>query len=169
VDGDVRAGLLSDDLITVEPARLDHPDGEKLVDALAEDVRARYGDDDDGEPAVGASELAAPSGGSFLLARIEGRPVGCIGLRRYDDDIAEIKRMYVVPDARRQGVGRVLLEVLEAHARRLGYRAVILETGVMQPEALALYESRGYSRIENYGHWADSPLSVCFEKRLDDA
>ncbi len=138
-----------------------------LVDALAEEVRVRYDDDDDeDEPAVGVAELSAPSGGAFLLARIEGRPVGCIGLRRYRDDVAEIKRMYVIPEARRRGVGRVLLDALEAHARRLGYGAVILETGTRQPEALELYESRGYTRILNYGYWADSPLSVCFEKRL---
>jgi len=138
-----------------------------LAGALHEEMEERYhGDDDDGEPAVGAFELSRPAGGAFLLARIKGRPVGCIGLRRYDDDVGEIKRTYVVPDARRRGVGRVLLSALEAHARRLGYRAIILETGERQPEALALYESHGYGRIPNYGHWKDSPLSVCFEKRL---
>jgi GNAT superfamily N-acetyltransferase len=137
-----------------------------LAAALHAEMEERYDDDGGGEPAVGAFELSRPAGGAFLLARIEGRPVGCIGLRRYEDGVGEIKRTYVVPDARRRGVGRVLLGALEAHARRLGYRTIILETGERQPEALALYESHGYSRIPNYGHWKDSPLSVCFEKRL---
>jgi GNAT superfamily N-acetyltransferase len=161
---------LSEPLITIEPARLDHPEGEMLAGALHDEMEERYhdsGDDDGGgETAVSAFELSRPAGGAFLLARIEGRPVGCIGLRRSDHDVGEIKRMYVVPDARHRGVGRVMLGALEAHARRLGYRRIILETGERQPEALALYESHGYSRIANYGHWKDSPLSVCFEKRL---
>ncbi|MGH8983485.1 MAG: GNAT family N-acetyltransferase [Acidimicrobiia bacterium] len=159
---------MTDELITIEPARVDHPEGEMLVSALAEDVRVRYGDDDGGEPEVGAFELSRPAGGTFLLARIEGRPVGCIGLRRFEDDVAEIRRMYVVPEARRRGVARALLGALEAQARRLGYRAIVLETGLRQPEAVALYESHGYTRIPNYGRWADSPLCVCLEKRLDD-
>ena len=158
-------------LITVEPARLDHPEGERLVSELHEETEQRYADsgDDDGggAPPVTAFDLSRPSGGTFLLARIEGRPVGCIGLRRHDDDTAEIKRMYVVPDARRRGVGQVLLSTVEAQARRLGYRSIILESGERQPEALALYAGHGYTRIPNYGHWKDSPLSVCLEKRLD--
>src|ERR687891_51348 len=110
------APSVSEPLITVEPARLDHPEGEMLAGALHEEMAERYHDDDEGgEPAVGAFELSRPAGGAFLLARIEGRPVGCIGLRRYDDDVGEIKRMYVVADARRRGVGRVLLSALEAH------------------------------------------------------
>ncbi|HEX6311306.1 MAG TPA: GNAT family N-acetyltransferase [Acidimicrobiia bacterium] len=167
MDGDVRRRVLSNPLITVEPARLDHPEGEMLAAALGDEMRGRYHDGgDDAEPAVGPAELSRPSGGTFLLARIEGRPVGCIGLRRHDDDTGEIKRMYVAPEARRSGVGRVLLGAVEAQARRLGYCTIILETGIRQPEALALYESHGYHRIPSYGHWKDSPLSVCLEKRL---
>lgn len=137
-----------------------------LAGALHDEMQVLYDEDDD-EPAVGPDELAGPAGGTFLLARIEGRSVGCIGLRRNDDDTGEIKRMYVVPEVRRRGVGQVLLDALEAQARRLGYRAIVLETGVRQPEAVALYESSGYQRIPNYGHWADSPLSVCLEKELE--
>src|SRR5918994_801104 len=162
---------VSEPLITVEPARLDHPEGEMLAGALHEEMEERYHDGGDdgsgGEPAVNPFALSRPAGGAFPLARIEGRPVGCIGLRRYDEGVAEIKRMYVVPDASRRGVGRVLLGAMEAQARRLGYHRIILETGERQPEALALYALHGYSRIPNYGHWKDSPLSVCFEKRLD--
>jgi GNAT superfamily N-acetyltransferase len=129
-------------------------------------MRARYGEDDIGE--LSPYELTRPAGGTFLLARIEGRPVGCGGIRRHHDDVAEIKRMYVVPEARRRGVAQVLLGALEAQARRLGYRAIVLETGSRQPEAVALYEAHGYSRIPNYGPYTEAEWSICLEKRLDD-
>jgi GNAT superfamily N-acetyltransferase len=163
VDGHVRRGLLTQ--ITIEPARLDHPEGEALIAAFRDEMRARYGVDGTGE--LSPYEFTRPAGGTFLLARIEGRPVGCGGLRRRDDDVAEIKRMYVVPDARRQGVARVLLGALEAQARRLGYRAVVLETGTGQPEAVALYDTHGYERIPNYEPYTDVAWVVCFEKRFD--
>jgi GNAT superfamily N-acetyltransferase len=163
----VRGRVLSSEHITVEPARLDQPDAEALVGALLDELRERYGEEDPDHPSV--HELAGPAGGTFLLARVEGRPVGCGGLRRHEDDVAELKRMYVVPDERRRGVAQVLLAALEAQAARLGYRAVVLETGVRQPEAIALYESHGYRRIPNFGPYVDAPLSVCLEKELRQA
>ncbi len=167
MDGHVWGRLLSAEQITIEPARLDHPEGEALVGALLDELRDRYGEEDPDHPAP--SEMAGPGGGTFLLARVEGRPVGCGGLRRYEADVAELKRMYVVPDGRRRGVAKVLLAALEAQAARLGYRRIVLETGVRQPEALALYEAHGYRRIPNFGIYADAPLSVCMEKELRPA
>jgi GNAT superfamily N-acetyltransferase len=163
VDGHVRRGFLTE--ITIEPARLDHPEGEALIGAFGDEMHARYGMD--GSTELSPYELTGPAGGTFLLARIEGRPVGCGGLRRRDDDVAEIKRMYVVPDARGRGVARVLLGALEAQARRLGYRTIVLETGTGQPEAIALYETHGYERIPNYEPYTEVPWVVCFEKRFE--
>lgn len=134
--------------------------------ALRDEMRERYGEDGIGK--LSPYELTRPAGGSFLLARIEGRPVGCGGIRRHHDDVAEIKRMYVVPEARRRGVAQVLLGALEAQARRLGYRAIVLETGLRQPEAVTLYEAHGYSRIPNYGPSTETEWSICLEKRFDD-
>jgi GNAT superfamily N-acetyltransferase len=74
--------------------------------------------------------------------------------------------MYVAPEARGLGLGRRLLEGLEAEARRLGYVAVVLETGNLQAEALGLYTSSGYERIPCYEPYASRELSVCFEKSL---
>jgi GNAT superfamily N-acetyltransferase len=150
--------------ITIEPARLDQPDAEALVGALLDELRERYGEEDPDHPS--AHELAGPAGGTFLLARVEGRPVGCGGLRRHEDDVAELKRMYVVPEERRRGVAQVLLVALEAQAARLGYSAIVLETGVRQPEALALYKSHGYEQIPNFGLYADAPLSLCLRKEI---
>jgi GNAT superfamily N-acetyltransferase len=170
VDGNVRSGLLStqETHITIEPTRLDHPETEALIASLVDDLRDRYGDDDVLHD-LGVVEFTGPAGGTFLLARIAGRPVGCGGLRRHDARAAELKRMYVVPDQRRSGVARMLLAALEAHAARLGYESIVLETGVRQPEAIALYETSGYRRISNFEPWVDEPLSVCFERRLGDA
>jgi GNAT superfamily N-acetyltransferase len=88
------------------------------------------------------------------------------GLRRHDAESAEIKRMYVVEAHRERGYARAVLAGLEAFAVATGYRRVMLETGTMQPAAIALYESSGYQRLDGFGHYADSPLSRGFVKEL---
>jgi uncharacterized protein (DUF952 family)/predicted GNAT superfamily acetyltransferase len=108
-------------------------------------------------------ELRGPSGG-FLVGWEDGAPVACAGFRRHDDRRAEIRRMYVVPDARSRGVGRALLGAVEAAARRRGYPTVVLDTGARQPEAEALYRSAGYAEVAPY---RDSPHSAFWgEKHL---
>jgi putative acetyltransferase len=87
-------------------------------------------------------------------------------MRRHDERTAEVKRLFVDASARRLGVGRRMLRGLEDAARASGYRAIRLETGIEQPEAMALYESEGYERIPPYGPWKDSPRSVCYEKGI---
>jgi len=79
---------------------------------------------------------------------------------------AEVKRMYVVPRARGLSLARAMLAHLEDTARESGAEMMVLETGLRQPEAIALYESEGYLPIEPYGFYRDSPLSRCFEKHL---
>ena len=74
--------------------------------------------------------------------------------------------MYVEPASRGLGLGRRLLEALEVEARRLGYVAVVLETGDRQPEALGLYTSAGYACMPCYEPYASRALSLCFEKLL---
>ena len=88
--------------------------------------------------------------GAFLVIYAGGKPVAGGGVKRDDDGVAEIKRMYVVPAARRQGLGRRLLEELEEKARELGYARIRLDTGARQPHAQAMYERAGYHPIENY-------------------
>ncbi|MEO6872655.1 MAG: GNAT family N-acetyltransferase, partial [Chthoniobacterales bacterium] len=81
--------------------------------------------------------------------------------------IAEIKRMYVAPEARGRGLAAAILERLEDWARTHGYTRVQLETGGRQPIAIRLYERFGYARIPCYAHHAADPLAVCFEKQLE--
>ena len=128
-------------------------------------MRGRYA----GEADIGPTREAAmfvPPDGVFLVVRDDARAIGCGGVCRFDETRAELKRMYVVPEARGRGLGRRLLEELEAEAQRLGYTGIVLETGDRQPEALGLYESAGYERIPCYGVYATRALSLCFEKSL---
>jgi putative acetyltransferase len=74
--------------------------------------------------------------------------------------------MYVVPAARGRGLSRQILAALEEEARTLGYALVRLETGHLQPEAIALYASAGFGPIPRYGPYSSDDRSVCFEKRL---
>ena len=109
--------------------------------------------------------LAAPEV-AFFIARCDGEIAACGALRRLDGASAEIKRMYVRPRFRGRGIGRAVLLALEAHARAEGIALLVLETGVDQPEALALYERHQFVRRERYGEYQDDPTSLFFEKRL---
>jgi GNAT superfamily N-acetyltransferase len=148
----------------VEP--FDAPDVTALADAQQAEMRDLYEGEADIGPAREAAMFVEPDG-AFLVVRDDaGRAVGCGGVCRFDDTRAELKRMYVAPGARGRGLGRRLLEELEAEARRLGYAGVVLETGDRQPAALGLYVSAGYARIPCYPPYSERSLSRCFEKRL---
>jgi putative acetyltransferase len=104
---------------------------------------------------------------AFFVARVGGDAMGCCAMVPADDGTAEIKRMFVAPQARGQRLGRRMLHTLEQHALRSGARALRLETGIYQPEALGLYRSSGYREINPFGGYLPDPLSLFMEKRLD--
>lgn len=106
------------------------------------------------------------AGSAFVVARQDERALGCGAIRPFAPEVAEVKRIYVEPEARGFGIGRKILSTLEVIASELGYNALQLETGVRQPVAIRLYEEMGYQRIEAYGKYRDDPLSVCFAKTL---
>lgn len=101
---------------------------------------------------------------AFVVARVNGEPVGCGALRQIDEKTVEVKRMYVALPARRQGIAGRMLAELERLAAAFGYEKIILETGVYQPEALALYQAAGYRRTSAYGRYVGVPEAQCFEK-----
>ena len=146
------------------PEPFDSRDVQELVRAQQEELRGRDGAGDIGP--TREAWMFEPPDGVFLVARSDGHAVGCGGICRYDETRAELKRMYVVPTERGRGLGRGLLEALEAEARRLGYSGIVLETGELQQESLGLYASAGYERIPCYGVYADRAWSRCFEKIL---
>lgn len=101
------------------------------------------------------------------IVALEGdTPAGCGCFRQYDCSTVEIKRMYVRPEYRGRGVACEILRRLESRAAEMGYRSVVLETGLGQPEAIGLYEKNSYVHIPNYEPYADMPGSVCFQKRI---
>lgn len=135
-----------------------------LVDAQIAELSARYGEE--GASPVDGADFDPPHG-AFLVARVGGVDVGCGGLRPLSAEVGEVKRMYADPMVRGQGVGRALLRALLDHARAVGLREVWLETGVRQPEAMALYVSEGFAPIEPYGHYKDHPESRCYRLPFD--
>jgi putative acetyltransferase len=144
--------------VSIELEPFSAPESQALDRARQAEIVERYGWDS--EPGVKPAEhdLAA-----FLVARDPGgRAVGCGGLRPLGDGAVEIKRMYVSPAARGAGLGRRLLSALESEARRLGFSVCRLETGDLQTEAIALYESAGYRPVECWGAYADSEISRCY-------
>ncbi len=149
----------------IQSKGLDSPELADLLDQAQAELHRRYPGEDPHPRQPQAGEFREPEG-SFLGVWLGDHFVGCGGIRRWDDHTAEVKRMFVEPAVRRQGLGRFILQNLEKKARDLGYRLIRLETGQRQPEAVALYEQAGFHRIPAYGEFQQSPLSVCFEKEL---
>ncbi|MGZ4496016.1 MAG: GNAT family N-acetyltransferase [Nocardioides sp.] len=152
-------------------------DAMRLVAEVQQEYVARYGSPDD-TPLEHA--MFDPPQGSFYVAyAVHGdgppQPVATGAWRRTSvavegaRDVAELKRMYVVPAVRGRGVARTLLAHLEQVAREAGIDALVLETGTRQPEAIALYESSGYTPVPGFGYYRDEPLSRCFGKLLGQA
>lgn len=152
--------------------RITHPDAARLVEEVQGEYVARYGGRDDTPLDPDAFEDPR---GAFFVAYDQGVPVAT-GALRFRDDVrvlgagrtAEVKRMYVVPAARGRGHARAMLAHLERTALAAGVDVVVLETGLRQPEAIALYESAGYVPVPGFGHYRDAPLSRCFGRRVRD-
>jgi len=152
--------------IEFREGRIDSGDGRLLERAMNEEMAVVYdgkGLDGADMPTAGPAELNPPAG-RFIVGYEDGRAVCCGGIKRLADGICELKRMYVVPDARGRGVARALLVELEGQARALGYSVARLDTGPRQPAARHLYESAGYAPIGNFNA---NPIATFFgEKRL---
>jgi GNAT superfamily N-acetyltransferase len=142
------------------------PVSRPLTNAQAEELRERYG----GWEGAGSEpepELFEDPDGYFLIARLNGSPVGCAGFCRCEgEQTAELRRMYVAPEVRRIGIARALMEALEEKAHELGYITLRLETGPEQPEAVHLYETGGFTVIPNFGPYSRQRRSICMEKPL---
>lgn len=102
----------------------------------------------------------------FFVARRDGQAIGCGALVLGDDGHAEIKRMFVDPTARGQGVGKAILQTIEDAATREGVVRIRLETGIHNREALALYRRHGYCERQPFGSYRPDPLSLFMEKKL---
>jgi putative acetyltransferase len=150
---------------------LEDPTGETaaaLIKELSTELAALYptSHGGDGSGAFKPQDVTVPRAAFIVLWRGD-EPLGCGALRPMEEaHVVEVKRMFVRPTARGQGLSRRILTELEKLAREFGYQVVRLETGTRQTEAIGLYESAGYAPIDCYGIYADEPLSVCYEKLL---
>lgn len=147
------------------PEPFDSPDVAALCAAQQEEMHGLYGEADIG-PARAAPMFEPPDGVFVVVRDGDGRALACGGVARFDEAHGELKRMYVVPDARGRGLGRLLLAELERLARELGYAGLVLETGDRQAAALALYGRAGYVRRPCWPPYDSRVLSLCFEKRF---
>jgi GNAT superfamily N-acetyltransferase len=140
--------------LAIRPVRYDTEPARTLVTAALADLAVRYDYPGGDDTPVDPDEFEPPHG-VFLVAWLDGQPAGCGGWRTLhsDDRYAEVKRMYVAPAARNRGVAMALLRALEDDARAAGRKRIVLETGHMQPEAIALYQKAGYERIEDFGFY----------------
>lgn len=152
--------------ITIARAELTADASRALISALDAELQAVYPEPGANHFRVDPDEVG-DGRGAFLVVRRGGTPVGCGAVRLLDDNTAELKRMYVAPAVRGTGLGRRLVEALEAEARSLGARRLVLETGIRQAAALALYRATGFHTIPLYGEYCLSPdTSICLGKDL---
>ncbi len=136
----------------------------RLITELSLDLGATYGTD--GTAGFNPHHVSVPRA-AFVVAWLDEEPVGCGALRPTEDEnVGEIKRMYVRRASRGQGISRHILNTLEQIAIGHYYTHLILETGTRQLEAIGLYHAMDYHPIPCYGEYVNSPISICFGKTL---
>jgi DNA-binding MarR family transcriptional regulator/GNAT superfamily N-acetyltransferase len=158
--------LLTAAMVEIRPVDPANPDGRFCIRSYFAELDRRS--DSGFDPARGTSaephELRPPAG-LFLIAYLRSEPVGCGAVKHHADAPSEIKRLWVADETRGLGVGRRLLDALEASARDSGARAARLDTNRALTEAIALYRSSGYVEVPAFN---DEPFAHhWFEKRLE--
>lgn len=149
-------------MIQIVRTTSENPDFVSLVKLLDTDLAERDGAEHDFYAQFNKIDKLQ----QVILAYEEGLPVSCGAIKDFAPAVAEVKRMYTLPESRARGIASQVLKELEHWAAELNYSKCVLETGKKQPEAIALYEKNGYVRIPNYGQYAGVENSVCFEKDL---
>ena len=140
----------------------DNADFQTLVVLLDKDLSIRDGD----EHGFYAQFNKIDSIRHVVVCYSDDKPVGCGAFKPYEANKVEIKRMFVLPEYRGQGIGHFILNELESWAADLQYTACILETGKKQPEAISLYQKAGYTITKNYGQYEHVENSVCMIKTI---
>lgn len=140
-----------------------NPDFLYLIPLLDKDLRSRYQDLQD----TYDKHNVIVNVDTVVIAYIDDQPAGCGCFKQFSDTAVEMKRMYVKPEFRRQGISSAILNELEQWASGMGYKDAVLETGNKQLEAIAMYEKLGYSIIPNYPPYENIPTSICMHKALD--
>ena len=135
---------------------------QKLVRELDSDLGIRDGEDHSFYAQFNKIDMIKYA----IVAYDDKTPVGCGAIKENSSDAMEIKRMYVRPDRRGEGIATIILKELERWALELNYKMCLLETGKRQPEAIGLYKKNGYTITPNFGQYKNVENSICFEKIL---
>ena len=148
---------------TIEAERPDTEDARALIVELEDHLAPLYPTESRHGYSV---EKLLREGVAFFVMRHDGVPAGCGGVQLFGADYGEIKRMYVRPEFRGLGLGRLILDRLAAHARSEGVPLLRLETGIHQRAAIELYERWGFTSIPPFGDYRDDPNSRFYERRI---
>ncbi|GAK51457.1 GCN5-related N-acetyltransferase [Candidatus Moduliflexus flocculans] len=138
-----------------------HADFQQLVGLLDAELRELYGQKQENYTALNIVDRIP-----VVLCYREQTPIGCAGIKEVNALEMEVKRVFVRPDYRGQGLSKILMQDVEQWARELGKTALILETGKKQIAAISLYQTLGYHVIENYGAYVGNDNSICMKKML---
>ena len=138
---------------------------QRLVEAYAASLDIDLGFQDFQHEITSLQRTYGPPAGAFLVAEQGGMGIGCVALRQFAQDTCEMKRLYVSPDGRGQGVGRVLAEGIISEGRRLGYDRMLLDTLPSMREAHSLYAAHGFKPIPAY-RYNPVPGTTFMELRL---
>lgn len=140
----------------------DNADFRALVVLLDQDLQIRDGD----EHSFYAQFNKIDNIRHVVVAYADGEAVGCGAIKEYAESVAEIKRMFVRAERRQRGIAKSILSELETWASELNFSKCILETGIKQPEAIALYRKSGYEVIPSYGQYLNVENSICMRKLI---
>lgn len=150
-------------LVTITPEQPDTIDASTLIGELERYIAPLYPHDN--EHGLSPEEMVKDCVIFFIL-RTDGKPAGCGGVRFFGTEYGELMRMYVRPEFRGKGLGKLMLRHLEDYALDHGVRVLRLKTGIYQPEALGMYEQLGYREIPAFGLYREHPLNKYYEKDL---
>ncbi|WP_174545272.1 GNAT family N-acetyltransferase [Formosa haliotis] len=150
-------------MIHIKRTTSENPDFIELVKQLDADLAVRDGEDH----AFYAQFNGIATLNHVIVAYHDKQPVSCGAIKPFNTDTLEVKRMYTLPDYRGEGLASKVLAELELWGKTMHYNYCILETGMKQPEAIALYKKNGYQSIQNYGQYIGVENSVCFKKTLE--
>lgn len=138
----------------------DNPDFQLLIIELDRLLKITDGDDHDFYSQYNKTENIK----NVVICYHDQKPVGCGAFKKYEENVAEIKRMYVLPDYRGEGIAPKILKELEDWAKELHHKKCILETGIKLQSAIALYLKSGYTKTDNYGQYENVENSICMKK-----
>lgn len=152
--------------ITLQQIPYDYPDFLHLCDELDQFLNRAIGGEDKREKYKKYNHLNTMD---YVIIAYDGQyAAGCAALRKYSETEVEVKRVFVKEAYRGQGIGGQMLVHLIKHAQELGYRRMLLETGVFLDASVRLYKRYGFEQIENYGDYKNMPESLCMGREISN-